>query len=270
MPENRTLYLETTATADRIFGLPETIEALKQICRSNVLRHTFIRDAVVCHTYLVNSLEVGDSLSVALLRVRRAPEFRFRPRRANRAWDIVARLHDIPLLSLSDAIAQLEKDIRYSLRRLFFKGLQVPLLDTVACKRTDENPTEIPPSTTGGYARFTMRSACSKESPPDCNIVTFWTRNKGDLSMVAAMTLPTPIKRETRVELETMKAQAQKVLDAIDSDPSECHGEGCYAVLSDLVIALECPPAVPIVTRNSRHFAPLCGALSRPAPISYG
>ena len=279
MAEKATVYLETTATADRIFGLPETRAALKQACSGNVLlssayvwsefRHTFVRDAVVCHAYLVNSLEVGDSLAVALQRIGRAKEFSFHRRRVDRAWDVVARLYDTPLLSLRDAVAQIEKDIRYNLHHLFFMGLHVPLLDTVGCKRTDAGPTEIPPGRPGGYARFTMRSACSKDSPPDCNIVTFWKRNEGDLSKVATMTLPTQISRKTKEDLERIRAQAQRVLNAFGNNLDECYGEGCYAVLSDVVIALECPPDVPIVTRNTRHFDPICCALSRPTPISY-
>jgi hypothetical protein len=232
-------------------------------------RRTFIYDAIVSHAVLLNSMAKGESWRDGFQRVRRTQQFHFKPRRKDRAWDILAYLQDPPITSLEDAVDRLEKDIRYNLRHLFFRGLQIPLRDSVRCKMTDENPTEIPPDGPGGYGRFGMRSTCSKDSPRDCGIVTFWKNNVQALRLVAGMRIPDRIRKAARKELEQVKAEADKVASAVDGKMTEPYGESCHVLLADLVITLECPPTVPVVTSNKQHFAPLSSALSRPDPISY-
>jgi len=271
------LYLDTTAGADRIFGLPETRQALKEVCHDHVLlssvyvwdefRRTFIGVAVLCHTMLLNSMVKGESLRDGLQRVRQ--ELNFKPRRKDRAWDILAYMQDPPIRSLENAVDRLEKNIRFTFRRLFFRGLQLPLQDTVHCRMTDESPTIIPPDGPSGYTRFEMRSGCSKDAPRDCGIVTFWENNVEALRLVAAMAIPTGASKATRKELSQVRDEARKIATAIDGRVTESYGETCYVHLGDLVITLECPRDVPIVTSNVRHFAPLTYALSRPKPISY-
>ena len=272
-----TLYLDTTVPVDRLFGLPETIKQLERICGENPLisstyvwdefRRTVLRDFVTCHAYLLNAMVKGESLEVGLRRVKHDKQLRFRPRRRDRAWDITILL--LRFQSIEAAVDRLEKDIRWNLRRVFFQGLIQPLQDGTDCKMTAIEPVMIPSHTLGGYPRFDLPSGCNKASPPNCQIITFWKRNRDALRLVADMEIPAGLRKDTRHELSVLREEAGKLLACIGTHPNECYGERCYAVFADLVITLDCPPTVPIVTRNYRHFAPLCSTLSRPEPVSY-
>ncbi|MBM3333388.1 hypothetical protein FJY63_01885 [Candidatus Sumerlaeota bacterium] len=89
------------------------------------------------------------------------------------------------------------------------------------------------------------------------------------LRAVVGMTIPEHVGKDTKKELEKVRAEAKRLADVLDGRPRECYGERCHVLLADLVITLECPPGIPVVTSNVRHFAPLCSALSRPEPLGY-
>jgi len=272
-----TLYLDTTVPVDRLFGHSETVDCLKQICGQNPLisstyvwdefRKTVLHDFVTCHACLLNAMARGKSLQDGLRSFKADPQLSYRPRRRDRGWDITILLQGFQ--SIEGAVDRLEKDIRWDLRHVFFQGLIQPLQNGTDCKMTAIEPVMIPSHTLGGYPRFELPSGCNKASPPSCQIMTFWKRNREAFRLVADMEIPAGLRKDTRHELSVLREEAGKLLACIDTDPNECYGKRCYAVFADLVITLDCPPTVPIVTRNDRHFAPLCSTLSRPEPISY-
>jgi len=270
------VFLETTAAAERVFGLPETLEFIDGVCEDKTLlsstyvwnefRRTFFYDTIICHTVFVNSLERQEDFATALKRLPRFHELRYKPRKLRRALDVIARLHEMPFESLEEAIQRLENDIRYTLERLFFKGLQRPLLDGAGCRMTAENIIETSPQVPDRYGTFKLPSKCSKKERPKCGIISFWKERRADLESVANMKIPSGIKKNLRIELEEFRKAAQAILKG---KTIEAYGTRCYAKMADTIICLECPPNVPIVTSNQNHYRPLCQILRRPDPICF-
>ena len=270
------VFLETTAAAERVFGLPETIEFIDGVCQDKTLlsstyvwdefRRTFLYDTIICHTVFVNSLERQEDFATALKRLPRFYELRYKPRKLRRALDVIARLHETPFESLEEAIQRLDNEIRYRLERLFFKGLQNPILDGAGCRMTAKSPMETPPPVSGKYGTFKLPSKCSKKERPECGIISFWKERRADLEAVANMKIPSGIKKNVRTELEEFRKAAQAILKG---KTIEAYGTRCYAKMADIIICLECPPGIPIVTSNKKHYRPLCQTLRRPDPICF-
>lgn len=270
------VFLETTAVAERVFGLPETIEFIDGVCQGKTLlsstyvwdefRRTFFYDTIICHTVFVNSLERQEDFATALKRLPRFYELRYKPRKLRRALDVIARLHETPFKSLEEAIQRLENDIRYTLEQLFFNGLQRPLLDGAGCRMTAESPMETPPPVSDRYGTFKLSSKCSKKERPECRIISFWKERRADLEAVANMKIPSGIGKNVRTELEKFRKAAQAILKG---KTIEAYGTRCYAKMADIIICLECPPGVPIVTSNKKHYRPLCQTLRKPDPICF-
>lgn len=270
------VFLETTAAAERVFGLPETIEFIDGVCQDKTLlsstyvwdefRRTFLYDTIICHTVFVNSLERQEGFALALKRLPRFYELRYKPRKLRRALDVIARLHETPFESLEEAIQRLENDIRYMLERLFFNGLRRPLLDGAGCRMTAENIIETSPQLPGKYGTFKLPSKCSKKERPECGIISFWKEHRTDIEAVANMKIPSGIKKNIRTELEEFLKAAQAILK---DKTIEAYGRRCYAKMADIIICLECPPGVSIVTSNQNHYRPLCQTLRKPDPICF-
>lgn len=270
------VFLETTATAERVFGLPETIKFIDGICQDKTLlsstyvwgefRRTFLIDTIMCHTVFVNSLERQEDLATALKRLPRFHEFRYKPRKLRRALDVIARLHETPFESLKEAIQRLENDIRYTLKQLFFRGLQSPLLEGAGCRMTAESPIETVLPVSGSYSTFKLLSKCTQKERPECGIISFWKERRADLEAVANMKIPSGIKKNIRTELEKFRKAAQAILQG---KTIEAYGTRCYAKMADAIICLECPLGVPIVTSNQNHYRPLCKTLRRLDPICF-
>jgi len=273
------LFLETTAAAERIFGLPETMAFINSVCEGKTLlsstyvwgefRRTFLNDHIICHTVFVNSLERGEDLATALKRLPRFSELRYKPRKLRRAFDVVARLHEQPFDSLQEAVERLENEILYSLQISFFAGLRRPLLTGADCQMTPPLPLQAPETIAVKHPRFELISKCSKRDNPNCKIISFWRDHKADLKAIATMAVPRNVSKTSIDELNEFKKAAQAILENIDVKPSEAYGERCYAKIADLIISLECPPNVPIITSNRHHYYPLCETLSRPEPICF-
>ncbi len=273
------IFLENTATAERIFGLPETIEFIHAVCRDKAIlssayvwaefRRTFIYDTIICHTVFLNSRERGEDLATALKRLPRYEKVRYKPRRLRRTCDVVARLHETPFESLEEAIERLDNDIQYYLERCFFSGLLLPLFDGTRCQMTALNPIEHSQQSEGGYTRFELPSKCTKRERPGCGIASFWAERQADLESVANMQMPNNVRPDVRSELETFRESAQIILRHLVDDPSEAFGERCHVRMADVIICLECPAMVPILTSNRDHYRPLCNATGRPDPISF-
>jgi len=273
------LFLETTAAAERIFGLPETIAFINSVCEGKTLlsstyvwgefRRTFLNDHIICHTVFVNSLERGEDLATALKRLPRFSKLRYKPRKLRRAFDVVARLHEQPFDSLREAIERLENEILYGLQIYFFAGLRLPLLTGADCKMTSLLPIQVPETISAKHPRFELISKCTKKENPNCNIISFWRGHKVDLKAVATMAIPKNASKAFINELNEFKKAAQVILENIDAAPSEAYGQRCYAKIADLIICLECPLNAPIITSNRRHYYPLCETLSRPEPICF-
>jgi endogenous inhibitor of DNA gyrase (YacG/DUF329 family) len=273
---NEAVFLETTAAAERVFGLPETIEFIDGVCQDKTLlsstyvwdefRRTFLYDTIICHTVFVNSLERQEDFATALKRLPRFHELRYKPRKLRRVLDVIARLHETPFESLEEAIQRLENDIRYTLERFFFKGLQNPILDGAGCRMTAESPMEIPPPASGRYGTFKLPSKCTQRKRPECGIISFWKERRADLEAVANMKIPSGIKKNIRTELEEFRKAAQAILKG---KAIESYGTRCYAKMADIIICLECPSGVPIVTSNQNHYRPFCQILRRPDPICF-
>ena len=273
---NEAVFLETTAAAERVFGVPETIEFIDGVCQDKTLlsstyvwdefRRTFLYDTIICHTVFVNSLERQENFATALKRLPRFEELRYKPRKLRRALDVIARLHEMPFESLDEAIQRLENDIRYMLKRFFFKGLQRPLLDGAGCRMTSESPIETSPPTPSRYGTFKLPSKCSQKERPECGIISFWKERRADLEAVANMKIPSVIKKNVRTELGEFRKAAQAILKG---KMIEAYGTRCYAKMADTIICLECPPGVPIVTSNQNHYRPLCQTLRRLDPICF-
>jgi RNase P subunit RPR2 len=264
------VFLETTAAAERVFGLPETIEFIDGVCQDKTLlsstyvwdefRQTFLYDTIICHTVFVNSLERQEDFATALKRLPRFHELRYKPRKLRRALDVIARLHEMPFESLEEAIQRLENDIRYTLERFFFKGLQRPLLEGAGCRMTAESPIETVPPVSGSYSTFKLPSKCSKKERPECGIISFWKERWADLEAVANMKIPSDIKKNICTELEEFRKAGKTI---------EAYGTRCYAKMADTIICLECPPGASIVTSNQNHYRPLCQTLRRLDPICF-
>lgn len=270
------VFLETTAAAERVFGLPETIEFIDGVCQDKTLlsstyvwdefRRTFLYDTIICHTVFVNSLERQEDFATALKRLPRFYELRYKPRKLRRVLDVIARLHETPFESLEEAIQRLENDIRYTLERLFFNGLQHPLLDGAGCRMTAENIIESSPQVPDRYGTFKLPSKCTQKKRPKCGIISFWKERRADIEAVANMKIPSGIKKNVRTELEEFRKAAQAILKG---KTIEAYGTRCYAKMADTIICLECPPDVPILTSNQNHYRPLCQILRRPDPICF-
>ena len=270
------VFLETTAAAERVFGLPETIEFIDGVCQDKTLlsstyvwdefRRTFLYDTIICHTVFVNSLERQEDFATALKRLPRFHELRYKPRKLRRALDVIARLHETPFESLEEAIQRLENDIRYMLERLFLKGLQRPLLDGAGCRMTAENIIETSPQVPDRYGTFKLPSKCTQKKRPECGIISFWKERRADLEAVANMKIPSGIKKNIHNELEEFQKAAQAILKG---KTIEAYGTRCYAKMADIIICLECPSGVPIVTSNQNHYRPLCQILRKPDPICF-
>ena len=261
------VFLETTAVAERIYGLPETIRYIDSVCTGKTLlsstdvwgefRRTFLHDHVICHTVFVNSLERGEDFATALKRLPRFSALRYRPRKLRRAFDVVARLHEKPFDSLKEAVDRLENDIQYQLQICFFNGLHEPLIPGANCKMT-HFPQQQTESEGSGYPKFDLVSKCTKRENPDCDVITFWSNHEADLKKVAAMDIPTDLGSAVVSELTEFKDAAKMIVKNYEKKPSEAFGTRCYAKIADLVICLECPEDVPIVTSNRNHYNPLC------------
>jgi hypothetical protein len=270
------VFLETTAAAERVFGLPETIEFIDGICQDKTLlsstyvwgefRRTFLYDSIICHTVFVNSLERQEDLAMALKRLPRYEKLQYKPRKLRRALDVIARLHETPFESLKEAIERLENDIRYTLKQLFFRGLQSPLLEGAGCRMTAESPIETVPPVSSSYSTFKLPSKCSQKKRPECGIISFWKERRADLKAVANMKIPSSTKKNICTELEEFRKAAQAILQG---KTIEAYGTRCYAKMADTIICLECPPEVPIVTSNQNHYRPLCQTLRRLDPICF-
>lgn len=273
------LFLETTAAAERIFGLPETMAFINSVCEGKTLlsstyvwgefRRTFLNDHIICHTVFVNSLERGEDLATALKRLPRFSKLRYKPRKLRRAFDVVARLHEQPFDSLQEAVERLENEILYSLQISFFAGLRRPLLTGADCQMTPPLPLQAPETIAAKHPRFELISKCSKRDNPNCKIISFWRDHKADLKAIATMAVPRNVSKTSIDELNEFKKAAQVILENIDVVPSEAYGQRCYAKIADLIICLECPLNVPIITSNRHHYDPLCETLSRPEPICF-
>ena len=270
------VFLETTAAAERVFGLPETIEFIDGICQDKTLlsstyvwgefRRTFLIDTIMCHTVFVNSLERQEDFATALKRLPRYEKLQYKPRKLRRALDVIARLHETPFESLKEAIQRLENDIRYTLKQLFFRGLQSPLLEGAGCRMTAEGPIETVPPVSGNFSTFKLPSKCTQKERPECGIISFWKERIEDLEAVANMKIPSSTKKNIRTELEEFRKAAQAILQG---KTIEAYGTRCYAKMADTIICLECPPGVPIVTSNQNHYRPLCKTLRRLDPICF-
>ena len=270
------VFLETTAAVERIFGLPETKQFIKSVCEKKTLlsstyvwgefKRTFLNDHIICHTVFINSLERGEDLATALKRLPKYSNLRYQPRKMERAFDVVARLHEKPFDSLKQAIERLENDILYVLQSYFLHGLHEPLIKGADCQMTGLPESFTEPEGSNNF-RFKLVSKCTKSQNPECDIISFWKHHENDLEAISKMDIPSDIPKPIISELEDFRSEAQVILDKMDKHPSEVFGIRCYAKIADLIICLECPPDAPIITSNMKHYRLLCETLNRPDPI---
>ena len=270
------VFLETTAIAERIFGVPESINYVESLCKNKTLlsstyvwgefRRTFLNDTIICHQVFSNSFERGDNLPTALKRLARFEKIRYKPRKLRREWDIVARLHESKFETLKEAIDRLENDILYELEIYFFKGLKKPLLNGANCKMTSDTPVAIgsPEKIT-----FELASKCTRIERPECEIVSFWKSHRSDLEAVSAAQIPPGFTGKSKVEIQSFINAALEILNNIERSPKEAYGKRCYAVIADLIICIEAPRQTPIITTNCGHYTFLCSALKMPAPFCF-
>jgi hypothetical protein len=235
-PDRGVSFLETTVQATRTVGSRKELAAYRQWAKGRALmssayvlgefKSTFVRDAVRFHTLLLDSEDASDAL-------QRLSQKTFRPRvmaRSIKLFAVLAQDNDIDRQVLQ---ARLEMLIEWQLESRFLEGLDGGLIDATGCRKAHATASR----NAGAYSLEGL--ACNQASPPNCRIGAFWEERL-------------PLLQRVRDEMQNgedpefagkVRAEAAGVLGF-----GPPHGHTCQ-VLSDLVIALECPsPSSAVVT----------------------
>ena len=248
------LHADTTVLARRVFGERAERRAARaalagcQICVCGYvlseLRATYVYAGALLHQ-LTTDCE-GD-VDEALRRLGRYRAARLK----QRVIDVYTELRRRGGLREGGqpALDYLEMLIDGGLMDDFVDGVE-RLHDSIRCTRA-QNADRREGST------YRPSTRCQYSDPPSCGIVEYLRDRRAQVAML----------RDGPEELDTKVHRGfREVARRVHSDPDRVRGNNCIVVLSDAIIALECPAGARVCTTNMKDFVPICQALGMPRP----
>ena len=242
------LFLETTAQVARTLGSYREREKHLSVCGGCKLlsstyvlgefKKTFLHDAVIFHTILIDS----ESTSEALGRAQRYPG-----RKTNRMYTLFARLAEDNNMEREAVLAKLEMLIEWQLENRFRHGL-TDVLDKTHCTRAAWTTAK----TDGVYG---LQMSCAKAAPPECGIVAFWDEHREYLERIVAVLQDYDVE-----DADERDKGVEECIGVLSGGQPE--GRTCEA-LADAIMAIECPEDAQLQTTNAKHFGVLCEAMGR-------
>ena len=248
------LHADTTVLARRVFGDTSERQAARralagcQVCVCGYvvsqLRATFVYDAALLHQLMTDS--EGDRHE-ALRRLRKYPA----AGQKQRVIEVYAELFSREEFGddAQQVLDYLEMLIEGGLMDDFTDGAEL-LRDAIRCTRADNADRRE-----GRTYRPSKR--CQRRDLPSCGIVEYLRNRRPQLRML----------RDGPEELDrNVHSGFREVARRVHSDPDRVRGNNCIVVLSDAIIALECPEGARVCTTNMKDFEPICQALGMPRP----
>ncbi len=247
------IHADTSVLASRVFDIKERRGAAGQaltgvtvcICGYVIqeLRATFLRDAAVLHSLIVDS-----GVAEAIRRFDRYSKTRTAGRMAQILAYVVDRTAADKAGFNDEVVLQsLEMLLDGTMMRRFIHGLQSVEHDHVQCHRADAVAVR-------DGDRYATARHCTH---PDCGLKDFLVANAAGLRSIA----------EGSDELDEVHERLRNTASAATTTPGDIRTTDCYGVLADVIIALECPDGATLCTTNMKHSVPICEALGLNPPL---
>jgi len=230
------LYLDTTAFADLVFGDKKTRTDLSNLLSgSEVVSSQYVREQFKA-TFLRAVVQVFNNLSdtrniVEVLRNTDSYKVFNTPGSGVKARKILTTLLETTLNDVDDKLATLER---------WIEGELLELVNSVAKIRPGSGcclcEPERPHRDENNVYRF--KRMCNKEDPRPCTIENVWKQQTKALDSLSTAAMPK--------HLAPLKSAASKAY----KDYKDARGENCFVHLSDAVIVAESDPNSVILTTN--------------------
>ena len=254
------LFLDTsiqierdTASSDKKDELTQLLQTGNQLCTSTYVKMEYRWSRITDLVYLYNLLVEAENLADALYRIER-----LQPQHHRKLQRVLISLagflsdpgtEEIKMKDLVDYALPYFRSIIDNWAELFDKGVDYNILDETGCYISKGTPVLKGTKYDSGI------SNC-KAAYIRCKIVEFFRTNLDKFNMILKKLSEIPSLDEEQEKSIGVLKKAVEYPQNI-ADVRNCRRCG------DAIIAIECPDDSVILTKNEKHFGPICEIINK-------